>query len=79
MIATASEVDSLALLKSTQQILRQTQEQRNEYYKLYSDLQDAVRSFFEYHWDDDGIELSIEDINAFFTKNNIPLGEVANG
>jgi len=72
---TLTKEDYQHLLEVERRIQRDTAEQRNEYFKLYSDLRNAVSSFFAYHWDDDGIELSIEDVNAFFTENNIPLEE----
>lgn len=60
-----------ATIEGYKDTLAKTDERKHENFKLYSDLQYAVRYFLESGREDDNFEFNIDEVNTFLTENNI--------
>jgi len=52
-------------------LIQQLDDKGNRNLALYSDLQYAVRYFFEQNRNDDDFEFNIDEVNKFFAENSI--------
>lgn len=60
-----------ATIEGYKETLAKVDERKHENFKLYSDLQYAVRYFLESGREDDNFEFSIDEVNTFLTENSI--------